>query len=529
MVVFLPRYVHDHTAKDNTMRAFLDQHAESILGTLTCFDRLIFKGYLPISHERGLQALFYHQNWLVKDFKVHAQDLSGRIAAHAKALANAQGRPFIPLEGRHNKEQLVQEIFQRQPVAEGLIAVLQTLEPCRSFKVVPAPKRPRLKAAPRKCRFFYFYFYDREFGLMHVRVQSWMPFPIQIYINGHSWLARKLDRHGIGYRRLDNAFSHLDDLPRAQRFANRLAHKNWPRVLESFARKVNPLLTTVLAGDQYYWVCDQCELALDILFRDRASLAPLYRKLLEHATRCFGAEDVLTFFGRKLHGNFQGEVLSDFKVRIPGARIKHRLAGNWIKMYDKAGVILRIETVINQPQQFKVLRRGRREGQIVLGWFPMAKRVTNLPRYFEIGQAACQRYAEALAQVEDPRPAYEQVHRLTRPCCHQGHRARGFNPLGQEDAALFEAVVRGEHLLHGFRNRDIVAQLYPQGAAAKTLAQRHSRRVTRLLHLLWVHGLIAKIPRSRRWRVTATGRRLLSSTIVLRQVDIPARLAAIPA
>jgi len=161
--------------------------------------------------------------------------------------------------------------------------------------------------------------------------------------------------------------------------------------------------------------------------------------------------------------------------------------------------------------------------------FPMAKRVTNLPRYFEIGQAACQRYAQALAEVEDPRAAYTQVHRLTRPCCRQGHRGRGFNPLRQEDAALFEAVVRGEHLLHGFRNRDIVAQLYPKGAASKARAQRHSRSVTRRLHLLWVHGLIAKIPRSRRWRVTAEGRRLMSSTIVLRHVDIPAQLAAIPA
>jgi hypothetical protein len=338
-----------------------------------------------------------------------------------------------------------------------------------------------------------------------------------------------MDRHGIGYRRIDNAFTRIDDLPRAQRFASRLAHKNWPRVLESFARKVNPLLTTVLSGDSYYWVCDQCELALDILFRDRASLASLYKHLLEYAARAFGAEDVLTFFGRKLHGNFQGEVLTDYKVRLQGARVKHRLAGNWIKMYDKAGIILRIETVINQPQQFKVLRRGRRKGRSVLGWFPRAKRVTNLPRYLEIGKAACERYAQALAEVDDPRQAYQKVHRLTRPCCRQGRQARGLNPLRTEDAALFEAVLRGEHLIHGFRNRDIVRRLYPKDAASKAGTQRRSRKVTRQLNLLWGHGLIAKIPRSRRWRVTGEGRRLMSSTLVLRHVDIPAQLTAISA
>jgi len=511
------------------MKTFLDNHAQNILGTLTCFDRIIFKGYLPITHERGLNALFYHQDWLVKDFKVHAETLSGRIADHAKALAHSQCRPFLILEGHHDKEQLVQKVLQGQPVQEGLIAVLQTLEPCRSFKVVPGPKRPLLKVATRKCRFFYFYYLDREFGLMHVRLQSWMPFPIQVYINGHSWLARKMDRHGMGYHRIDNAFAHIEDLPRAQRFASHLAHKNWPRILESFARRINPLMNTVLSGDRYYWVCDQCELALDILFRDRASLACLYKQLLEHATRCFGAEDVLTFFGRKLHGNLQAEVLTDYKVRIQGARIKHRLGGNWIKMYDKAGILLRIETVINQPRCFKVLRRGRRKGRWVLGYFPMAKRVTNLPHYFELGKAACQRYVQALANVEDPRQAYQQVHRLTRPCTRQGRSVRGLNPLRADDALLFEAVCKGEHLIQGFRNRDIVRRMYPNPPGSKPICRQRSRKVTRLLRMLWTHGLIAKIPRSRRWRVTAEGRRLMSSTMVLRRVDIPAQLTAITA
>lgn len=98
---------------------------------------------------------------------------------------------------------------------------------------------------------------------------------------------------------------------------------------------------------------------------------------------------VVTFLGKKLHGNFKGEVITGLKVRQAGARVKHRIKGNWIKMYDKYGLVLRIETVINQPREFKVFRQGIRQGQLVYGWFPMAKRVTNLPRYFEISVAAC--------------------------------------------------------------------------------------------------------------------------------------------
>jgi hypothetical protein len=98
---------------------------------------------------------------------------------------------------------------------------------------------------------------------MHVRVQTWFPFQIQIYINGHEWLANQMDRHRIGYRRLDNAFTSIDDLPRAQRLADKLPGRNWPRILHRFARQVNPLLHDLFRGYQYYWVIDQSEFATD--------------------------------------------------------------------------------------------------------------------------------------------------------------------------------------------------------------------------------------------------------------------------
>jgi hypothetical protein len=161
----------------------------------------------------------------------------------------------------------------------------------------------------------YFYFLDPEFGLLHIRIQTWFPFTIQICINGHEWLARKMDRHGISYRKCDNAFLEISDPARAQRFADTMAQNNWPRILSAFARRVNPLLGNLLAGMGDYWVTDQAEYATDLIFKDRASLEAFYPKLLRHATLCLSAEDVLTFLGRKLHGNFQGEVLNDANAR----------------------------------------------------------------------------------------------------------------------------------------------------------------------------------------------------------------------
>ena len=104
-----------------------------------------------------------------------------------------------------------------------------------------------------------------------------------------------------------------------------------------------------LAGQNYYWVIDQAEFSTDVLFSDKKALATLRPALYEHAALCFGAERVMTFLGRRYRETFQGEVRTNWHRREPGGAVKHWVKGNAMKMYDKAGAVLRIETVINDP------------------------------------------------------------------------------------------------------------------------------------------------------------------------------------
>ena len=226
------------------------------------------------------------------------------------------------------------------------------------------------------------------------------------------------------------------------------------------------------------------------------------------------------FLGRKFHGNFQGEVLNDAKKRVRGARIKHRMKGNWIKMYDKQGVVLRIETVINDPNEFRVRKRVRRQGEWVTAWSPMIKGVANLFRYHEVSLAANRRYLQALSAIEDPTAALADLRQLGRPVVRQGRRARALNPLAREDLELIRAVARGEFLVNGFRNADIRARIFAP-ARDKISRRRLSAKVTRLLQRLHVHQLIAKIPRSRRWRVSSKGRAITSAVINLHDHGLP--------
>jgi hypothetical protein len=196
------------------------------------------------------------------------------------------------------------------------------------------------------------------------------------------------------------------------------------------------------------------------------------------------------------------------------------MKGNWIKMYDKHGCVLRVETVINDPYEFKVRRRAGRRGRRTLGWHPLPKGVAFLPRYATVSAAANHRYLDALAIVDDPAPAHRALDRLAQPVRDpHGRSSRAFNPAATADLAIFAAVLRGEHTLHGFRNRDVRTHLFGANAATE---RRRSGQVSRLVKRLHLRGLVAKIPRSRRWRVTHLGQAVLSAAIQLREDHFPA-------
>ena len=497
------------------METFLRKHQDLTTGVLSCPDRVIFKGYLNLTYPEAVEGFLSRQGLLLKDFKRFATEQSEAIKRHAIDLAKQAKRPYQYLRSYKDKDAHVKKILAKNPVEEGLVCVLTTLEASPSFKLKYNEGRPKLDHDKPRCLCVYFYFIDKTLGLIHVRVQTWLPYTLQVYVNGHEWLARKLDAHGVEYTRRDNAFTSISDCKRAQRFADKWAAVSWPDQLTRCTRPLNPLLATVLAGMSYYWVTDQFEYATDIMFKDSSLLRRLYVKLLYHATLMFSAEDILSFLGKKLHGCFLGEVLTEHKKRQPGARVKHRIKKNWIKMYDKFGCVLRIETVINDPYCFQVRRTGKRNGEWVTAWLPLPKGVAYLYRYVEIAHGANSRYLAALAVVDDPGPAQDERIAFARPVRPQtGRSHRGFNPYSPDDIRLFTAVLRGEFHLQGFRNKDIRSFL--RSPVANCIeARRNSAWISRQFQILHAHHFIAKIPHSRRWKVTEHGQRMMTHAIAL--------------
>jgi hypothetical protein len=510
---------------------FVAKHADAVIGTLCGFDRLVLRGTLRmLAHRGGMMSYLSHVRVLLKDFGAHANALTRQLIDASTASAKRLGRPvkYLP-SAAVNKEEIARGIVADDHIQRGLVCILSAVEPCMSYDVMRdgANKRIELEPRWRKCKFLYHYQVHPRFGFMHARIQTWFPFAIQVCINGREWLARSMDAAGLRYQRRDNCFTWLQDAERAQRMMDRQVHSDWPELLDAIARSVNPAHSTMFAGFpmDYYWSAYQSELATDIMFRDPAVLARLYPKLVHHGLTTFLSTDVMRFLGRKvlagerLPPRFEAEVTSDVKQRPEGVRIKHRVGDNSVKMYDKQGSVLRVETTINDVEQFKTYRAPENQPDAEPRWQRMRKGVADLPRRAEVSQAANQRYLAALASVEDTTSLGELTARLCRPVSYKGRRVRALNPHAPDDAALLAAISRGEFTLNGLRNQDLRALLFARPARSKAEQKRQAAAVSRKLRLLRAHRLIRKVPRTHRYHLTNAGRTLLTALIAARNAN----------
>jgi hypothetical protein len=502
------------------MERFLTRHKDRIAGILTGFDRMRFRGTLrSISNVKGLQIWLNQRHILLKDFGREAQRLSQQVTTHAQAMAEATGRPFEYLGSwKIRKEDRAREILRRDGIRDGLIAVFSCVEGCRTFGVRGnrSTKRLELVSQERRCAHLYFYYWDHDFGLMHVRVQTWLPFTIQVCLNGREWLAQQLRRCGSGFTQVENCIFDVADPALAQRLLRQLETRRWAQVLRVFATRVNPLLR----GHQlrpYYWSLEESEYATDVLFRDRARLQAIYPALVAHAMQQFRTPDVLRFLGHPYQPS-KAEVTTRVQRRTEGVRVKHWVAENSVKMYDKLGLVLRVETTLNQPRRFRVYR-ATAPGE-ARHWVPLRKGIADIPRRVVLAQATNGRYLDALSVVNLPTPVAHLLDPLARPRVVNGRRFRPLHPIAPDESRCLAQFADGRTLLNDVHARDLRRVLAPHEPTDPLERRRLTGRVSRRLRLYRAHGLLAKVTGTRRYRVTPKGQHIITAALRCRAATL---------
>lgn len=521
------------------MQGFIQRHAANVIGVLSGFDRVRLRGTLRwLSNTRGMYSFLQASGVLLKDFTRYAKGITEQIRQRTVQDAQKAGRPVIYVSSsQESKEEIAREIAARDGVREGLICVLTCVEPCAYHSVGPNRelKRLELRYGSGKCLHQYHYFQHARWGFMHTRLQTWFPFTLHVCFNGREWLARQLDAAGIGYLRRDNCFAALEDAAQAQQLMDAQLRVSWQSLLNRLTRQVHPLHQRLFRDppNPYYWSISESEWATDVMFRSEESLAALYPRLIRHGISALSSVDVMRFLGHRtpahggVNGHFEGQVVTDLKARPEGVRIKHRAGRNSVKMYDKQGTVLRVETTLNDADALKVFRtteaqaaQARRTGKPAKKqWRRLRRGVADLHRRAQLCQAANERYLETLAQVDDATPLGQLTAPLCQPITYQGRRVRALNPLGMEDARLLAAVCRGEFTLQGFRNRELRPLLFGDTEVPPEQLRKQSAAVSRRLRLLRAHGLIAKIPKTHRYQLTKLGRLAIPALLHAQQAN----------
>lgn len=514
------------------MRTFVQRHEDQILGVLSGFDRLRFRGTLRmLSTVGGMLAVLGRLGVLLKDFTAYAQRLTQQLRESVEGVGQEAGRPVRYLASYTNKEELVRGIQERDGTASnGLVAILSTVESCKSYEIFRDRQRRELKLRhrARKCLHYYVYFQDDVFGLGHVRLQTWFPFDVRVVLNGREWLAWQLEEAQVAYQRWDNCFAWIEDFARAQALADRQPRIAWSHHLDRVLRRAAPEFFPIVEqfSQRPYWTTEQSEWATDIAFRSPEALAQLYPTLIRRGIETFASRDVLRFLGHPVsaqgrwHPRLAKEVVSDVKDRREGVRIKHRVGRNSVKMYDKFGLVLRVETTLNEVRSMKVFRRKDRQPEGPRQWLRLRKSVADMPRRAELSHSANGRYLETLASLTPETPLSRVADKLCQPVRDErGRRRRALNPFSPTDAQLLSAVIRGEHAITGFRNRDLREALHGP-ATDPAERRRQAARVTRHLSLLRAHGLVRKLPGTHRYVLTKEGQTAITAFLAARNATL---------
>ena len=324
-----------------------------------------------------------------------------------------------------------------------------------------------------------------------------------------------MSRRKIEFDLVDNAFTLIGDWNRAQQIANGWDPKRIHARLDQFARTFCPIFRSF--GVQYHWSIDQCEYATDIVFHRQADLARIYDNLARTAIHTVKPDHIATFLGRKLNSQYEGEMGNRFDVRIEGTRIRHTMGPVSLKLYDKFGLILRIETTVNDLTFFRHYREvEHRDGSREVKWASMQKTIYSLPALRELLEAANRRYLEFLSAIEDPRPGRDKLHKLSRTVRQEGRSYPGFNLFAPDDDLLLRSIARGEFNITGLQNKTL----------RRYLPGKTSGQVSRLLKRLRLHGILKKVGHTYKYYLTDFGKQVTTAGLKLRELVLIPQLAA---
>ncbi len=468
---------------------------EHVTLEVECLGRLYLNVYVPtLQRVPGVLRFFRdHRGQPIASSALMAP-ISAAFVAAIKAFAEREGVPLVDFKRGERKDDIAREHLARFSGDEGVLFVGRAQEKTTVFRTEKrrnkATGRPYAWIVPSTAivNQFYVYAVDADFGPFFLKFSSYFPYTGRLCLNGHEWAKRQLAKEGITYEPLDNGFAWCADPARLQAICDGLTPARVEALLHKWlARLPNPFTAADrAAGYRYELSVLQAEVSLTQVF-DRPQTGRVFFEEVIRENLDLGRPDqVALIFNRRVNRRTPGP----FRTRVITAGVVPHLYVDYkssrIKQYHKEGRALRTETVINNARDFGI-----------------GKRLVNLPALRVVGAQANRRLLDVQRISHDPALGETTFASLTEPALVAGQRASALRFADRRAQAVLGALVVFRLQPAGFRADELRQHLAPLlGLPPEEL---HQGRLSYELRRLRLHGLIERIPRSHRYRVTELG------------------------
>ncbi len=476
----------------------------------TCWDRIVLHGYLERLQRPESLIYFFHDVLGVACIDPAVLEQRTKIyKAWVRGVTDEAGIPVVaapPAPPRGvRKEEFVQPFYRRLKGDQGIACVLTSMEQGRTFvSYTPRYKPPsgdanyRLINACRK-QFLHYYWYvlDPVMGPMSVRVATYFPFNVTCFMNGHSFVAQELQRDGVRFRKAENAFLAVEDVAALQAAADRLSAAILQRRCTYWVRRLVPTFNQTeraALAPGYRYCMAQMELATDVVFKRSAPLNALFQRACELGVLIGGAERTTQLFGRRIDRRYQGKLQTVLDQRNAGHPVLRwyyhtSFAKNYTRGDQHGDRILRAETCSNDTRHFGVGRR-----------------LENLPLLREKLAATNERtlalQADLLATTVDT----GQLADLAKPTLVGLRRVPGLKLHDDRVIRLLETLLHPPAFATDWTTRELHTRIL---ARHRLTADEYRLSQLRYdLAKLRAKGLVQRLGRTRRYRVTPSGAKI---------------------
>lgn len=478
----------------STVAELLDQH---VTLTVESFDRLYLNGYVPTLQTSGQLVTFLtkHRGAVIPSPALLKQ-ISDDFKTRLDAFAVAQGLTPVAFARHQRKDDVAAEHRAAFTQPEGVYLIGVAQEKCSAFKGTtrrdPATGRVQVDYSRQSAcvNHYYFYLVDADFGPAFIKVCSYAPYGIKLYVNGHEWAKRQLARAGIAYEALDNGFKSCADPGHLQALCDSLS----PQLIAAFAQKwLAQLPLPLLAADReagydYRLSVWQAEISQTQVFATPVHGRQFFEEVIRENLDLGRPDRVSLVFDRKITqatpGVFRTRVLQEGVY--PSLHIEYKHCH--VKQYFKENQALRTETTINDP-----------------GDFYIGKDLSHLWELRQIGRDINHRLLtlQRVSQACTLDQATMGV--LTHPTVTEdGQRVPALRFGDPRVMALWLALTLLSHLPQGITNAALRTQV---GALLGPQVTYQASQMTYDLRRLCRKGLLVRIGTSRRYRLTVLGQK----------------------